>query len=316
MGWYLVRRLLIAVPLLFAVITMVFLMIHLVPGDPVMVMVMGSGASPEAIEQLRRELGLDDPLHVQYLKYLSRLVRGDLGRSIFEGRPVTKMILEQLPSTVELTLASMLIAISVGVFLGVTAAVRSHSWTDTGAMFVAVLGLSVPSFWLGLLLIYVFSLNLGWLPATGQGGWERLVMPASVLGLISAAVIARLVRSSMLEVLRQDYVLAARAKGLSEKVVIYRHALKNALIPVVTIIGLQFGWLLSGTVITETVFSRQGIGRLMVTSILWKDFPVVQGTILVSAVIYLLANLVVDLVYAFLDPRIRLGAEQRVGRGA
>jgi ABC-type dipeptide/oligopeptide/nickel transport system permease component len=232
-------------------------------------------------------------------------VRGDFGRSILENQPVARMIWQVLPSTVELTLSGLGIAILLGGILGVTAAVRQNTWVDNTSMVVALWGVSMPSFWMGLLLIFIFSLKLGWLPATGQGGALRLIMPAFTLGYVAAAVIARLVRSSMLEVLRQDYVRTARAKGLADRLVVYRHALKNALIPVVTVLGLQFGALLGGTVVIETVFSRPGIGRLAVTSILSKDFQVTQGTVLMSAIFYTLVNIVVDVSYALLDPRIR-----------
>ncbi|MGH2404157.1 MAG: ABC transporter permease, partial [bacterium] len=240
-----------------------------------------------------------------YWRFLRGALRGDLGRSILENQPVARMIWQVLPSTIELTLAGLGIAILLGFILGVTAAVRQNSWVDNASMVVALWGVSMPSFWMGLLLIFLFSLKLGWLPATGQGGLERLLMPAFTLGYLASAVIARLVRSSMLEVLRQDYVRTARAKGLADRLVIYRHALKNALIPVVTVLGLQFGALLGGAVVIETVFSRPGIGRLAVTSILSKDFQVTQGTVLMSAVFYTLVNIAVDFSYAMLDPRIR-----------
>ncbi len=292
-------------PVLLGISVAVFLMMHLVPGDPAKMMLGELAVQKEAVANLRRQLGLDDPIPVQYWRFLTGALHGDLGRSILENQPVARMIWQVLPSTVELTLAGLGIAVVLGGILGVTAAVRQNSWVDNASMVLALWGVSMPSFWMGLLLIFLFSLKLGWLPATGQGGLLRLLMPAFTLGYVASAVIARLVRSSMLEVLRQDYVRTARAKGLADRLVIYRHALKNAMIPVVTVLGLQFGALLGGAVVIETVFSRPGIGRLAVTSILSKDFQVTQGTVLMSAVFYTLVNIVVDVSYAVLDPRIR-----------
>jgi peptide/nickel transport system permease protein len=294
-----------ALPVMLGISVAVFLMMHLVPGDPAKMMLGELAVDESVVANFRHQLGLDQPIAVQYWRFLRNAVRGDLGRSILENQPVARMIWQVLPSTVELTLAGLGVAVLLGGILGITAAVRHHTWVDNGSMLLALWGVSMPSFWMGLLLIFLFSLKLGWLPATGQGGWMRLIMPAFTLGYVAAAVIARLVRSSMLEVLRQDYVRTARAKGLVERLVIYRHALKNAMIPVVTVLGLQFGALLGGTVIIETVFSRPGIGRLAVTSILSKDFQVTQGTVLMSAVFYTLVNIVVDISYAALDPRIR-----------
>ncbi|MDR7544193.1 MAG: ABC transporter permease [Armatimonadota bacterium] len=302
---FLFKRLVAALPVLLGISVAVFLMMHLVPGDPAKMMLGELAVDEDVVANFRHQLGLDDPVPVQYWRFLRNALRGDLGRSILENQPVARMIWQVLPSTVELTLAGMGVAVLLGGALGVTAAVRHHTWVDNGSMLLALWGVSMPSFWMGLLLIFLFSLKLGWLPATGQGGWVRLVMPAFTLGYVAAAVIARLVRSSMLEVLRQDYVRTARAKGLAERLVVYRHALRNALIPVVTVMGLQFGALLGGTVVIETVFSRPGIGRLAVTSILSKDFQVTQGTVLMSAVFYTLVNIIVDVSYAALDPRIR-----------
>jgi ABC-type dipeptide/oligopeptide/nickel transport system permease component len=280
-------------------------MLHLLPGDPVALMLHQSGGSAETMARLRHQLGLDLPVWQQYLIFLGNAVHGDFGSSIFQNRPVIRIIAEQLPSTIELTVSAMAVAVLLGGSLGCLAAVRRDSWVDRLCMLVASVGVAMPVFWMGLLAIFTFSFSLGWFPVTGQGGLERLVLPAAVLGLGSAAAIARLVRSSLLEVLRQDYVRTARAKGLSDSVVTFRHALRNALIPTVTVIGLQIGTLLGGTVVIETIFARQGLGRLAVESILAKDFPVVQGTVLLAAVIYLAINLVVDLSYAVLDPRIR-----------
>jgi ABC-type dipeptide/oligopeptide/nickel transport system permease component len=301
---YVRGRLIAAVPVVLGVSIAVFLMLHLVPGDPISVMFADSPLPPEQIAMLRQQLGLDDPLPVQYARFIGKAVQGDLGRSIRTNRPVLQEILNQLPSTIQLTVAAMGVAVLVGMVLGCLAALGRNTWLDGVSMAVALLGVSMPSFWLGLMLIFLFSVALGWLPATGEGGLERLIMPALSLGLFAAAVIARLTRSSMLEVLGQEYVRTARAKGLRERVVVIRHALRNALIPVVTMVGLQAGILLSGAVVTETVFSRQGLGRLIVNGILAKDFPLVQGAVLFTALIYVLVNLAVDLAYAWVDPRI------------
>lgn len=298
------RRLILSGVVLWIVSTAAFAMMHFLPGDPVAVMLQSSGGSAERIAELRHQLGLDQAIHVQYMRFLSGLVRGDLGNSLFTGRPVVKMILEQLPATLELAAASMIIGILLGLVLGIISALSEGSWLDNVLMVFAITGISMPSFWLGLLMIFFFSLTLGWFPATGQGGLERLIMPATVLGLGVAAAIARLARSSMVEVMQREYIGTARAKGLRESVVILRHALKNALIPIITMIGLEFGWLLGGAVVTETVFSRQGLGRLAIQAVLWKDFPLVQGTVIFAAVFYMTANLIVDILYIFIDPRI------------
>jgi peptide/nickel transport system permease protein len=301
---YIGRRLIGAIPVLWGVATLVFVVMRLLPGDPAAVMLSESGGSAEAIAELRTELGLDEPLILQYGRYLSNLLRGDLGTSLFSHRSVVTTIAEQLPSTVELALAAMLVAIGLGTVLGIVAAVKHGTWLDTLATGLSVTGVSVPIFWSALILIWLLSLQLGWLPATGQGTLAHLAMPALVLGFASAGAIARLVRSSLLDVLGQDFVNTARAKGLRERSILVRHALKNAFIPVVTVIGLQFGFLLGGTVVTETIFARQGIGRLMVDAILWKDFPIVQGVALLAALVYTLVNLGIDVAYAYLDPRI------------
>jgi peptide/nickel transport system permease protein len=301
---YIGRRLIGAVPVLWGVATLVFVVMRLLPGDPAALMLSEGGGSAEAIAELRTELGLDEPLILQYGRYLSNLLRGDLGTSLFSHRPVVTTIAEQLPSTVELALAAMLVAINLGTVLGIVAAVKHGTWLDTLATGLAVTGVSVPIFWSALILIWLLSLQLGWLPATGQGTPAHLAMPALVLGFASAGAIARLVRSSLLDVLGQDFVNTARAKGLREGSILVRHALKNAFIPVITVIGLQFGFLLGGTVVTETVFARRGIGRLMVDAILSKDFPIVQGVALLVALVYTLVNLGIDVAYAYLDPRI------------
>jgi len=304
---FVARRVLAVVPVLFGVTLAVFSMLFLVPGDPVKMMLAEFVTNPDQIAQMRAQLHLDEPIIQQYGRFVSNTLRGDLGTSIRSRRPVATEIAENIGSTGQLALASMAVAIGLGIPLGVVAALGRNSWLDVAAMAVALLGVAMPSFWLGLLLIFVFSLHLGWLPATGGGDLLHLVMPSVTLGMIAAAIIARLTRSSMLEVLGQDYVRTARAKGLGGWSVIVRHALRNALIPVVTVFGLQFGNLLAGAVIVETVFSRPGLGRVIVGGILAKDFPLVQGTVLFVAAAYVLINVVVDVAYAYVDPRIRIG---------
>ena len=304
---YLARRLLSVVPVLFGVTLAVFSMLFLVPGDPVKMMLAEFVTNPDQVAQMRAQLHLDEPVLKQYGRFVINAVRGDLGTSIRSRRPVSTEIGENVGSTAQLAIASMAVAIAIGVPLGLMAALFRSSWFDAGSMIVALLGVSMPSFWLGLLMIVTFSLHLGWFPATGGGDLWHLVLPAVTLGMIASAIIARLTRSSMLEVLGQDYVRTARAKGLAWWGVVVRHALKNALIPVITIFGLQFGNLLAGAVIVETVFSRPGLGRLIVGGILAKDFPLVQGTVLFVATAYVLINVLVDLTYAFVDPRIRFG---------
>jgi ABC-type dipeptide/oligopeptide/nickel transport system permease component len=304
---YVGRRLLAVVPVLFGVTLAVFSMLFLVPGDPVKIMLAEFVTTPDQVARMRAQLHLDEPVLQQYGRFVGNALRGDLGMSIRSRRPVATEIGENLGSTGRLALASMVVAIALGVPLGLIAALGRNSWLDVAAMGVALLGVAMPSFWLGFLLIFVFSLHLGWLPATGGGDLPHLVMPAVALGTIAAAIIARLTRSSMLEVLGQDYVRTARAKGLGGFAVVVRHALRNALIPVVTVFGLQFGNLLAGAVIVETVFSRPGLGRLIVGAILSKDFPLVQGTVLFVATAYVLINVVVDMAYAYVDPRIRIG---------
>jgi ABC-type dipeptide/oligopeptide/nickel transport system permease component len=302
------RRVLAVVPVLFGVSLAVFSMLFLVPGDPVKMMLAEFVTTPDQVAQMRAQLHLDDPILLQYGRFVGNALRGDLGTSIRSRRPVATEIGENLGRTAQLALASMVVAIAVGVPLGLVAALARNSWLDVAAMLVALLGVSMPSFWLGLLLIFTFSLHLAWFPATGGGTLLHLVLPSVTLGAIASAIIARLTRSSMLEVLGQDFVRTARAKGLGWWGVVVRHALKNALIPVITIFGLQFGNLLAGAVIVETVFSRPGLGRLIVGGILAKDFPLVQGTVLFVATSYVLINVLVDVAYGFADPRIRFGS--------
>lgn len=308
---YIQMRLLLAIPVILGVSILSFSILHLVPGDPALIILnnMGSGAagqsSDEAYQNLREQLGLNDPFPVQYLNYASGALRGDLGYSYTTSRPVGQTVLEVLPSTLELTVVGLGIAIVMGMVLGVAAAVYRNSWIDTVTMFFSLIGLSMPSFWLAFILIDIFSFQLGYLPASGSEGIRPLILPALTLGLVAAGTVARLVRSTMLEVLQQEYIVTARSKGLKNRNVIVRHALRNALIPVVTVIGLQFGALVSGAVITETVFARRGIGRLAVDAILSRDYPMIQGTILVAACGYVIINLLIDLSYAWMDPRIK-----------
>lgn len=302
---YIVRRLLVSLVVLWGVSTLVFGMMHALPGDPVELMLSRSGGSAETIASIRQQLGLDMPLYVQYVRFLGNALRGDLGRSISTGMKVTDMIASQFPATLELATAGLLVALVLGLTLGLIAALKHNSWIDNLCVVLSVIGVSMPIFWLGLLLIQIFAAHLRWLPATGEGDLKHLLMPALVLGFSSAGSIARLLRATMLDVLGQDYMRTARAKGLSEKLIVLRHGARNALIPVVTMAGMQAGFLLGGTVVTETVFSRRGLGQLTINAILWKDFPVVQGTVLVIALVYVLVNLLVDLSYGLLDPRIR-----------
>jgi len=306
---YIMRRLLLTVPVVVGVSILIFLIIRLIPGDPA-IAIAGVHATNEYIEQIRKDLYLDRSLAVQYAIFVRNLARGDLGNSTMTRRPVVVELRERFPRTVELTLLAMLIASVVGISAGIISATRRYSIFDNISMLVALFGVAAPVFWLALMLQLLFAVHLGWLPATGRGTFRHLILPAITLGLASAGLIARITRSSMLEVLRQDFITTARAKGLTEKVVVYKHAFKNALIPVVTIMGLQFGILLGGAVLTETVFAWPGVGRLLVDSILARDYPVVQGAVLVLAVTFVLINLIVDLIYAFLDPRISYHARE------
>lgn len=280
-------------------------MLYLTPGDPAAIFLGDHRSTPQLLAKVRHDMGLDRPLTVQYGSFMWKALHGNFGRSLDSQQPVNRLIAINLPATIRLTLAALFIALVLGVGLGIISAVKHNSFIDTAAMVLALIGVSMPVFWSSLLLIFLFSVRLHWFPAIGQGGISRLVLPSFALGLISASILARLVRSSMLEVLNQDYVRTATAKGLRDRRVILRHALKNALIPTVTVIGIQFGQLLSGAVITETIFARRGIGSLYVESLLNKDFPTVQGLTLLIAVAYVIINLFVDMSYAALDPRIR-----------
>lgn len=305
MGRYLLLRGLQSTLVVAGVLVMVFTMLHLVPGDPVQVLFGDAPVPKEQVEEVRRQLGLDRPLAQQFASYITRVVRGDLGRSLKTNRPVAADIARALPFTVQLAVAAMALAAAGGTALGIISATYHNSWVDGGVTSLALLGISLPSFFTGLLLIWLFSIKLDWVPITGQGSWRHLILPAIALGWYAGAILARLIRSGMLEILRQDYVTTARAKGLAERVVLVRHALRNALIPVITVASIQFGTLLGGAVVVETVFARDGIGRLLVNGILQKDFPEVQGAVLVVAIAYSLTNLFADISYGFLDPRIR-----------
>ncbi len=302
---YAAKRLVMAIPVFIGVVLLTFLMLHFVPGDPVKAMfIQNGGATQEQIDQVRHQLGLDEPLPVQFWDYFTNVLHGNLGTSIRTNEGVGSMLLHNFPPTIELTLAGMGLAIVIGFVFGIFAAINRGTWIDSGLLVFSLGGVSIPSFWLGLLLIYVFSVHFHWIPVVGGPGWKQLIMPAVALGLQSSAIIARLVRSSLLEVLQEQYIVTARAKGVSGRHVMFGHALRNALLPVITIVGLQFGGLLSGTVIIETVFARQGIGRILVDALQARDFPTAQGAVLFIAVIYVLVNLLVDLLYGVIDPRI------------
>jgi len=310
---YALRRLLLAVPVLFGVSVLVFAVLHLAPGDPAAIM-LGAQATKEDIQRLHRDLGLDQPLVVQYFHWIGQVARGDLGRSIPLGRAVLPEVLLRFKATLLLTAGALTIAILLGLIAGIVSAVKQYSWLDRLSMGVAVTGVSLPVFWTGIMLIIVFSLQLRWFPSSGMSSpygssvsdviWH-LVLPAMTLGTASAAALARLTRSSVLEIIRQDYVRSARAKGLAERAVIARHVLKNAINPIITVLGVQVGFLLGGAILTETVFSWPGLGSMMVRAIQARDYPLVQGGVLLIATTFVVVNLVVDLLYAIFDPRIR-----------
>lgn len=329
---YIIKRLLALIPILIGVSLIVFLIVHLIPGDPAQTM-LGERATAEAIASLRESMGLNDPLYVQFFRFFSRLLRGDLGRSIMSNSLVWEELLIRFPATLELSFFSMIFAVIVGVPAGIFAATHQNSWFDNLSMLFALFGVSMPIFWLGLMLIWLFGVELAWLPPSSrlsvgvnlnvitnlyvldsiiQSNWvalwdsiRHLILPSAALGTIPMAMIARMTRSSMLEVLRQDYIRTAYAKGLRERIVVYKHALKNALVPIITVVGLQFGILLGGAVLTETIFSWPGLGKYLVDAIYARDFPVVQGGILFFAFTFVLVNLIVDLSYATIDPRIQ-----------
>lgn len=306
---YVVKRLLMLIPVLLGVTFIVFFILNLSPGDPA-AMILGDQASAEALEMKREELGLNDPLLVRYGRYIWDMVHGDLGVSYKNNISVWDQVMERFPNTAILAVAGILVALLIGIPTGIISAKKQYSAIDNCSMVLALIGVAMPNFWFGLLMVIIFALNLGWLPSQGmgEGGIEllkSLVLPALTLGTGSAAMITRMTRSSMLEVIRQDYISTARSKGVSERNITYRHMLRNAMIPIVTAVGLQFGTLLGGAMLTETVFSWPGLGRLMVDSIKSKDIPMVLGSVIFLAIMFTVVNLIVDLIYAFIDPRIK-----------
>jgi peptide/nickel transport system permease protein len=301
---YLIKRLLATIPVLIGISLLLFFMLRMLPGDPAQVLA-GQMATPQEIENIRQQLGLDRPIYEQYAAYLSRLARFDLGRSARTQNPVTQEIWARLPNTLLLAVVAITLACLFGIPAGIISAVRPYSWIDYLVTVSALFGMSMPVFWLGLMLVVLFSVILKWLPAGGTGGWQNVVLPSITLAAFVVAFIARMTRSTMLETLSQDFTTTARSKGLQERVVVIKHAFKNAMIPIITVVGLQFGLLLGGAVLTETVFAWPGVGRLIVDSILARDYPVIQGSILIFGLLYIMVNLVVDLIYALVDPRIR-----------
>lgn len=314
MGRYILNRIISMIPVMFLVSLVVFFIVHLTPGDPALVM-LGEEVNPQTLAALRHDLGLDLPIHIQYATWLGNVLRGDLGHSIRNHQPVFEAIVQRLPTTIELTIFSLIISLCISIPTGIISATRRGSSSDLISTTVALLGVSMPNFFLAILLGFIFALNLRWLPNMGFtpilqdpiANLKGMILPAITLGAATAAIVARLTRSSLLEVLNQEYVRTARAKGLNERAVIWVHALKNAMIPVLTIVGLQVGALLGGAVITETIFVLPGIGRLAVDSIFSRDFPVLQGVVLFISLVFMFANLTVDVLYAFLDPRIHYG---------
>lgn len=286
-------------------LTLVFAIFYLLPGDPVLSMIDPTYATPEMIENLRIQLGLDQPFYIQFGHYLADMLRGDFGVSMVNSDPVLPKILANFPSTLILTLASTCIAVLIGVVLGILSAIHRNGWIDILARTIGLFGISMPTFWSGILLILIFSIQLGWFPAMGSDGISTLVLPAVTLGIVGAGFVIRMVRNSMLEVLNEPFITTLRAKGISRHVIMYKHALRNALIPVVTVVGMQIGEMLAGTVVIETVFSRQGIGRILADAIMARDIPVVQGVVFFTAILYVVINLLVDISYTYIDPRIR-----------
>ena len=304
MPTFLISRLLSTLVVVLGVVTLVFLLIHIVPGDPIEAM-LGETATVADQNELREALGLNQPLWTQWSNYMLNLSQGDLGQSLYSQKSVNSLIWERLPATLELAIAGLLVAICIALPLGSIAALRKDTFWDQGAMVFSLLGVSVPNFWMGPLLIILFSLGLGWFPVSGREGWDSLVLPAITLGTALAAILARMVRSTLLEVLHEDYIRTARAKGLSEYAVVAYHALRNAALPIITVLGLQLGTLLGGAVITETIFSWPGIGQLTIESIQRRDYPVVQACVLLISLSYVLVNTFTDMLYAWLDPRVR-----------
>ena len=305
MGNFLLRRLLLLIPVLWGVATLVFLLLHFIPGDPVDLM-LGDSALGTDRETLRDQLGLNDPLIVQYLRYFGDLLQGDWGTSLFSKKPVFEEIMERVPATMELMFGAMVVTILVAMPLGLIAAVNKGTWIDQGAMIFSLLGVSLPNFWLGPMLILLFSIHFDLLPVNERGGLEHLILPALTLGTSLASILARITRSSVVETFQAEYIRTARSKGISELRILFRHALRNALIPIVTVIGLQVGVLLSGAIITEAIFDWPGLGNLLISAINSRNYPLVQGCVLFIAGSYVMVNLVIDLLYAYIDPRIRL----------
>ena len=301
---FIAQRLLAALVTVWIATIAVTLLVHVVPGDPVRIMYGSFQTTPEELEAIRVRLGLDQPIWVQYAKYLGRLLQGDLGRSIVGDQPVLDILLVRFPMTLALAMASLAIAIAVGMSLGFLAAYKRGTWVDAGAMILAIVGVSMPHFWLGLLLLFLFALTLQWLPVAG-GDWMSLILPALTLGLANAAVLARMTRSAMIDIFDQDFVRTARAKGLPQTLVLYRHALRSGLMPIVAMLGLQFAYLMGGAIVVENVFAWNGVGRLAIEAVFARDYPLIQGFILFFATVVALASVVVDVAYAFLDPRIR-----------
>ncbi len=302
---YSLNRLLQAIPVLLGVIIITFVLMYIIPGDPVVSMV-GERYSEETVQRLRQELHLDDPLPLQFLRYVGNVLQGNFGNSFITGEPVAALIIEKFPNTMMLAITAMFFAILIGLTAGIMSSVRPGSFMDRGIMVLALAGISAPVFWVGLILVLVVGVMLQWLPPTGFGGIEYLILPALTLGLRSAAYLARLTRATMLDVLSHDYIRTARSKGLPEWKVFIKHAFPNTLIPVITIIGTDFGSYLSGAVLTESIFGWPGIGRLALEAIMKRDFPVIQGTVLFMAIMFVLMNVLVDLLYGVVDPRIRL----------
>lgn len=302
---FFVQRLLLVFPVMFGVVTLVFFLTHLIPGDPIDLL-LGDSAFDTDREALREQLGLHLPLAEQYLQYMANLFRGDLGESLFYQQPVATLILERLPATVELMVGSMIVAMGIAIPIGVIAAVKQGSWIDQVSMFFSLLGVSMPNFWLGPMLILLFSIQLDWLPVNERGTFLHLILPSITLGTALASILSRITRSSVIETLSADYIRTARAKGISETQIVIKHALRNALIPIVTVIGLQVGVLLSGAIITEYIFDWPGLGSLLIEGIQTRDYPTVQGCVLLIAGSYVIVNLLTDLSYGYLDPRIRL----------
>lgn len=301
---YIFRRILLLLPVIIGVTFIVYTIMFFTPGNPAMI-ILGETAPPEKVRELEIKMGLDDHFIIQYLRFLKNALKGDFGRSYSTRKPVFDEVFSRFPATLKLTVAGLIIAVAIGVPVGIISATKQYSAVDSISMVLALLGVSMPNFWLGLMLILLFSVRWGILPSGGNIGFSSLILPAITLGTGVAAIITRMTRSSMLEVIRQDYIRTARAKGVMEKKVINKHALKNALIPVVTVIGLQFGYLLGGAVLTETVFSWPGVGRLMVEAIKQKDTPMVLASVIFMSVVFSIVNLLVDILYAFLDPRIK-----------